>query len=205
MNTQVINKNKSFSFLGKKHTAETKRKIGLANSIALKGKKLSEEHKRRMSLALKGRIFSKETLKKMSEANKGRFLGIAPWNKGKRWSEETKKKMSESHKGKNCGENHPKWISDRTLLVKKQERNDYSYKNFVKEVKKRDEGICRLQNKNCSGYKIVHHILSLSEYPEERYNINNGITLCQYHHPRKREDERRLIPTLQELVELNKL
>jgi len=49
------------------------------------------------------------------------------------------------------------------------------------------------------GYKVAHHILPWRDYPEERYNINNGITLCQYHHPRKREDEQMLIPTLQGL------
>lgn len=86
---------------------------------------------------------------------------------------------------------------------KKEERNDSAYNAFVLAVKKRDKGVCRLQNENCFGYKVVHHILSWRDYPEERYNTNNGITLCQYHHPRKRGDEQRLIPTFQELVGSN--
>ncbi len=38
------------------------------------------------------------------------------------------------------------------------------------------------------------------EYPELRYNINNGITLCHAHHPRKREEEAKLSPFFQQLV-----
>ena len=33
-------------------------------------------------------------------------------------------------------------------------------------------------------------------------NINNGITLCQFHHPRKRNDEKLLTLSFQELVGL---
>ncbi len=59
-----------------------------------KGKKLSEEHKRKISEGNKGRIFSKETRRKIGEANKialkGKHCspktefkkGIIPWNKG---------------------------------------------------------------------------------------------------------------------------
>ena len=33
-----------------------------------------------------------------------------------------------------------------------------------------------------------------------RYSINNGITLCHFHHPRKWEDEIKLVQTFQGLV-----
>lgn len=33
-----------------------------------------------------------------------------------------------------------------------------------------------------------------------RYDINNGITLCHAHHPRKRADEAKLSPYFKELV-----
>lgn len=35
---------------------------------------------------------------------------------------------------------------------------------------------------------------------ETRYEINNGITLCHFHHPRKREKEKELSPFFQELI-----
>jgi hypothetical protein len=60
---------------GSKHSEEVKRKIGEANSKALKGRKLSEEER----LKRKGKV---------------------PWNKGGTSSEETKKRISESKKGK---------------------------------------------------------------------------------------------------------
>ena len=48
---------------GYKMSDEHKRKIGLANSIALKGKKLSEEHKRNISIGEKGKIMSDKSRK----------------------------------------------------------------------------------------------------------------------------------------------
>jgi hypothetical protein len=38
------------------------------------------------------------------------------------------------------------------------------------------------------------------EFPELRYEVNNGITLCQHHHPRKKEDVAKLSPYFQNLV-----
>jgi len=49
------------------HTKETKRKIGLANSIALKGHKVTEETKRKLSLALKGKKMNPEVGRKISK------------------------------------------------------------------------------------------------------------------------------------------
>lgn len=62
-----------------------------------KGKKLSEETKRKMSESLKGRIISDETKRKMSKSMKGK--SHKAWNKGKKTSEEHKHKISESLKG----------------------------------------------------------------------------------------------------------
>jgi len=45
----------------------------------------------------------------------------------------------------------------------------------------------------------AHHILSWKDFPELRYETNNGITLCQAH-PLKRAEEKRLIPFFQGLV-----
>jgi len=88
---------------------ETRKKIGLSNSISLKGRKLSiehiknrsksrigkptrlkgqhlsEEHKRKLSEALKGKKRSEEAKRKDSEAKQGDKnpnFGKAPWNKG---------------------------------------------------------------------------------------------------------------------------
>ena len=54
---------------GKRLSDETRRKISEVN----KGKKLSEEHRRKISEAIKGRTCSDETRRKMSEAAKRRW------------------------------------------------------------------------------------------------------------------------------------
>jgi hypothetical protein len=59
------------------------------------GKKLSDEHKKKISESLKGRTFSKETLEKIGKANSIALLGNIPWNKGKKlhyevWNKGTK-------------------------------------------------------------------------------------------------------------------
>ena len=117
--------------------------------------------------------------------------GRVPWNIGLRYNNPLL-----------SGENHYRWIKDRSFAEKNQ-RNDAGYSQWVIKVKKRDKGQCRLKNKDCSGYNIVHHILDWSNYPELRYKINNGIALCHTHHPRGRVKEKRLVPILEELVSVS--
>jgi hypothetical protein len=101
------------------------------------------------------------------------------------------------------GEKNPRWTNK--IYKKQYERNDSAYREWVKQVKKRDKGRCRINNKDCSGYLIVHHILPVRTFPELMYEINNGITLCQAHHPLKRAEEKRLIPEFQQLVGVSKI
>ena len=88
---------------GKKRSEETRKKIGAGH----KGKKLSAEHK-----------------KKLREAH----LGQIPWNKGKHTqprSEETKNKIKEAMKGKQAGEKHPafgtRWFNNGEKCVRAKE------------------------------------------------------------------------------------
>lgn len=143
-------------------------------------------------------------------------------HKGKTTSEDTKEKMRLAHLGRKyhrkkpawnkgiklpqiSGENHYLWIKDRSKLKIQNERNDPEYKQWRKKVWSRDKFKCRIGDDNCEGRIEAHHILSWSEHPELRYNPNNGITLCHAHHPRKRAEEKRLIPTFQELVSVSKV
>src|SRR3990167_10642088 len=127
-------------------------------------------------------------------------LGEKSWNFGKKLSEEHKKKISKSRKGKNVGIQNHKWVVDRTLLTKKQERNDSAYKEWRKNVWIRDNFKCKIKNFDCGGRIESHHILSWIKFPELRYEVNNGITLCHFHHPFKEEDEKKLFPFFQEIV-----
>lgn len=98
------------------------------------------------------------------------------------------------------GENHPRWIDDRTKLSNRQERGDSAYREWRLCVWKRDKFKCRISNTNCDGRIEAHHILGWKSHPELRYIINNGITLCHAHHPRTRSGEFELSPYFQKLV-----
>lgn len=88
------------SHLGKKHSEESKRKIG----EKLKGRILSVEHKQKLSEANKGKTFSAEHKRKISEAGKGRIF-----------SAETKRKLSAYQKGKPKSSAHSTILGERSF------------------------------------------------------------------------------------------
>ena len=111
-----------------------------------------------------------------------------------------RKKWIAKMKKINVGSKNWKWIEDRSKVVNQDERNSEKYKEWRKKVIERDRYKCKINNKDCGGKIEVHHILSWRDYPELRYNVTNGITLCKNHHPRKRIDEKRLITFFQKLI-----
>ena len=80
-----------------------------------KGKKLSEEHKQKMSDAHKGHPVSKETKRKISATRKGR-KSPNKGKPGKKHTEETQRKLSEANKGKN----HPSYGKARSEETKQK-------------------------------------------------------------------------------------
>lgn len=175
--------------LGKHHTTETRQKI----SVALTGTKHSEETIRKRTLSIK----------KSYEGRISYLKGKQAWNKGIPMSEITKKRLSLSLIGKTAGEKNVRWIKDRTKLKATQKRNDSAYYEWRKQVWLRDNYKCKIVNPDCKGIIEAHHILGWSEFPELRYQLNNGITLCHAHHPRKRSEEKRLSPYFQSLVSVS--
>lgn len=102
------------------------------------------------------------------------------------------------------GENNWKWVSDRTKLVQSEKKHlDGRYREWMRAVKNRDGWKCKISNGDCSGRLEAHHILVWRSHPELRYEVNNGITLCCYHHPRKESEEKRLIPIFRQLLKTN--
>ena len=124
-------------------------------------------------------------------------------------SEKGREKMRLAHLGKPnifkgvkrpelSGEKNPAWVFGN---YKKQDtRNDSAYQDWRKKVWVRDGFKCKVVGPDCSGRLEAHHILGWTKYPELRYEINNGITLCHAHHPRKRSEEAELSPYFQQLV-----
>lgn len=93
------------------------------------------------------------------------------------------------------------YIEDRSKLKRHDRRNDSAYNNWRKEVWLRDNFKCKIANPDCAGRIEAHHILGWSKYPELRYQVNNGITLCHHHHPRSRVLEVELSPYFQGIVD----
>ena len=104
---------KAGSLLGNKHSMETRAKMSKSHrglNVWLKGKKLSKEHRDKLSLALIGNkrtlglIHKPETIKKMSEYRIGERNPFY----GKSHTKETLEKMSEANKGNKyrLGKNH---------------------------------------------------------------------------------------------------
>lgn len=106
----------------------------------------------------------------------------------------------EGRRNRMLGSNNHNWIIDRSKLKKKEQRNDSAYQDWRKQVWLRDNFKCKIANPDCKGRIEAHHILSWKEYPELRYEVNNGITLCHLHHPRKRKEVSELSPYFNSLV-----
>ena len=89
------------------HREETKKKIGRANSISLKGKTHSNEWSEKMSKKFSGKgnpfygkHHTEETKKKISESRKGKMTGKNHPMYGKKHSQEDLDKMSKNRQGK---------------------------------------------------------------------------------------------------------
>jgi hypothetical protein len=123
---------------------------------------------------------------------------------GKHWKikDTSKFKNPKTEKWKDSirGENNYRWIKDRTKIKNYwDERNNPEYKQWRYQVFKRDRHICRINNNDCYGEVVAHHILSWRDFPELRYEVKNGITLCLTHHPRKRLEENNSVLMFQKI------
>lgn len=69
-----------------------------------------------------------------------------------------------------------------------EDRRSAKYKKWKKNVLERDNHKCRI----CGVEKklVVHHIKHFADNIKERYDINNGITLCENCHKKVHKNER---------------
>lgn len=155
-----------------KHWKEHKSR---AISLALKGKKKSEEHKKHLSQARLGRFigkdnpfFGKHHAKEVNEKNRQAHLGKTyseeiNRKKGRPQSSESRKNHSERMMGKN----NPNWQDGKSY-------EPYSLdwtETLRRSIRERDNYICQL----CSQYgNTVHHI----DYNKKNCCPENLINLC---------------------------
>lgn len=81
---------------------------------------------------------------------------------------------------RNKGENHWNWKGGITSKAQ-IERNSKKYSDWRKSVFSRDNYTCQLCGLH-GGKLNAHHKKKWSEYPELRFMVDNGITLCESCH-----------------------
>jgi hypothetical protein len=179
---------------GKPLSEEHRKKI----SEAHKGKKrppFTEEWKRKLSESHKGKKhsykgvpFTPERKKKISEIMKKIWQNtklrkkIAERMKGeknpmKRF--EVAKKISESKKGEKSNLWKGGKMKEYPILV--QLRKNEQTKLWRKAVFQRDNFTCQKCGQS-GGRLVAHHIFNFADFPEYRFLVENGITLCRKCH-----------------------
>lgn len=135
---------------GKVRSAQSRLNISLAH----RGSKLSEEHKAHIKASAGGWKHSPEMCAHLSKINKG-----------KHHSEEAKAKMRASHQRRWAGH------------ISADPRRVEFYEVWRREVLKRDKRTCQRCGK-VGGKLHAHHIKPWAAFPELRYEVSNGKTLC---------------------------
>lgn len=164
-------RNKKGQFVkGSKLTEAAKKKLSdLNKSIGkrppnMKGHKHSEATKKKYSEVAKKRKYSPETIEKLRVAK----LGKTPWNKGKKIPQ-----LSGSKNGS--------WKGGITPINTKL-RNSVEYSLWRKSVFERDGYECIFGGKEHGSKLVADHIKKFADYPELRFAIDNGRTLCEECH-----------------------
>lgn len=94
------------------------------------------------------------------------------------------KERSAKHAKEQKGINHYRYrhdLSDKDRLISKDRRLVGPYKSWCKFVYKRDNYTCQ-QCFKIGGKLCAHHIYNWADYPELRFDLDNGITLCNTCH-----------------------
>ncbi len=136
----------------------------------MKGRKLSVETKRKLRLSSTGRQHTQESKKKMSENRTGMKFSNAHC-----------KAISKAKAGTQRGSEHWNWQGGITPALDTL-RKSAKYKAWRLAVYKRDGFTCVGCGDNRGGNLQAHHKLSFAKYPKERFNVGNGVTLCNECH-----------------------
>lgn len=168
------NKNPMF---GAPSSEETRQKLSKIGQRPCK-----ETTKKKISEALLGKKHTEERKRKNSESHKGK--------KRPPFSKETRKNMSLASVGKPKSEEHKSKLSAAKLGIKinvwngyitpenQRIRHDIEYRLWRESVFARDNWTCQ-KCKIKGGILHPHHIKNFARYPELRFSIDNGITLCK--------------------------
>ena len=133
---------------------------------------------------VKGHSVSRDVKRKIGESMKEQYASgkRKPPRLGKHWSIEARRKIGENFKKNYRPENHPRWKGG-IDIENKRIKASLEYIIWRNEVYTRDNWTCRICEKHCQRKNIVaHHLKLFSEFPELRFSVDNGITLCRNCH-----------------------
>lgn len=131
----------------------------------------TKEYRKKISLAGKGRRMSEETKRKISKVKTGNC-----YNYGKKMADEQKDKIRKYRLGKKFPLGYKIGIPKKTAEYVRI-RMSPEYKQWRLFVFQRDSYKCQICEK-IGGELQVHHIKRFSQFPESRFDLNNGVTMC---------------------------
>ena len=112
-------------------------------------------------------------------------LGFGTWMTGKKASDESRIKMSKTMKKRVAEGKHNFYIDGRTPL-NQTIRHSVDYKIWRDAVFNRDDYTCQeCGDRSGQGHAVylhAHHLKSFATFPELRFIISNGLTLCDECH-----------------------
>lgn len=142
-----------------------------------------------MSVAQTRHFTSDETRRKIGKANKQKMKQLwqdPEYRKSQSMSHQgyrpemgTREKLSAVQKGKKIGKDNPQWKGGIAPNGKSiQLRHEFSFQLTLwrEKVLERDNYICRKCGEPDSHH--THHVKSFLHYPELRFEVSNGLTLC---------------------------
>jgi hypothetical protein len=147
-------------------------------SAALKGREILWKDK--IGVASAARTHSVKSRLKISVSR----LGSVPWNKGLR-----KATHPDLVKGGHPNEKHWNWKGGKSKESVRI-RQSSEYKAWRDAVFRRDDWTCVLCGKR-GGYLEADHIKQFSIHIEERFNVENGRTLCMPCHKKVTGQQRK--------------
>lgn len=165
--------------------------------MPLKGYKASKEHREKVSMALKGKMpkninflhdlpedIEKKRILSISKAHKDKKK---PWLKGNKHT--LGRIMGEVERLKRGYSKERKKYKDYV------HKKDSLYRQWRSKVFERDNWTCqtcwRKSSVGDSVYLEPHHIKGWAKFPELRYEVFNGITLCKDCHKEVHKKSRR--------------
>jgi 5-methylcytosine-specific restriction endonuclease McrA len=126
----------------------------------------------------KGQKHSEDAKKLISRARKGKSNGRL----GKKHSAETRTRISQvtrerTPRGEQCHS-----YKDGKFVERMGQRYTLEYKRWRFDVYLRDNFTCQMCGDKRGGNLQAHHIKPFADYPDLRFEVSNGITLCKKCH-----------------------